>query len=535
MRLQIYTLGLALVAITALQAQTGSQTIAGKVSFTTSRNVYVRFEHTDPISVGDTLLWSANNVPTPCLLVTQKSSSSCVCTILNDCNVQVDESIFFAYDPPTTVQQKARDQNEEVVLPSPKNPVVTRSITQATEPQEQIRGRLSAASYSNFSANAEARHRTMYRLSFSAENINNSKFSVETYLNYRQNILSNTEITGQPTKFFRVYNLAARYDVDSTISVILGRKINNKISSLGAIDGLQIEKWFGQSYIGGVAGFRPDIFEFGFNTKLFQYGAYIGRAVNNNTIYAQTTLGLLEQRNTGQIDRRYAYFQHSSRIGRKLNLFGSLEVDIYDKVNEVVGNQPRLTNLYVSARYRFSRKVNVSIAYDSRKQILFYETLRTEIERLLADDESRQGLRFRVHVRPLKYLTIGAGISRRFQTSQQNKSDNINGFVSWTKVPRIGGRLTLNVNMNTSNYFRNRIVSLRHSSTLLQQKLTLDVYYRLVNYHFFDDRLRTNAHYAGTGISYRLNRKLRLGLLGEYAIKPTDNTFRINFRIIRRF
>ena len=212
-----------------------------------------------------------------------------------------------------------------------------------------------------------------------------------------------------------------------------------------------------------------------------------------------------------------------------------MELDIYDRINDVASNNARLTNLYVSARYRFSRKINIAVAYDTRKRIIFYETLRTEIERLLANDESRQGLRFRINVRPIKYLSVGVSIGRRFQSSLQNKSDNINGFASWSRVPKIGGRLTLSYNSNTSNYLRSQIYALRHSRTLLERKLNADFYYRMVNYHFFDDRLKTSAHYAGSGLNYRINRQLMCSVLGEYAIKPTDNTFRINFRIIKRF
>lgn len=537
--LRLKILPVLVLSATFLFGQDETRLIEGKVTFTTSRNVYVRFDNTADIAVGDTLRWSVDGALLPCLAVTQKSSTSCVCTILNDCEVKVDDFIFFEYMPPAKAPTlSASNSTSKSTLPPPKNPVVTRTANSTNKPgpQEEIRGRISAASYSNLSASGDARHRMMYRLSINANNISNSKFSLETYLNYRENIITSTEpITQQPTRFFRVYNLAARYDVDSTMSVVLGRSINNKISSLGAIDGLQVEKWVGKNYIGGIVGFRPDIQAFGFNTDLFQYGAYVGRTVSSQAVHAQSALGVLEQRNAGQIDRRYVYFQHSSSFGHRLNLFGSMELDIYDRINEVASNNARLTNLYVSARYRFSRKINIAVAYDTRKRIIFYETLRTEIERLLANDESRQGLRFRVNVRPIKYLSVGVSIGRRFQSSLQNKSDNINGFASWSRVPKIGGRLTLSYNSNTSNYLRSQIYALRHSRTLLERKLNADFYYRMVNYHFFDDRLKTSAHYAGSGLTYRINRQLMCSVLGEYAIKPTDNTFRINFRIIKRF
>ena len=94
-------------------------------------------------------------------------------------------------------------------------------------------------------------------------------------------------------------------------------------------------------------------FDYGFNADLLQYGGYIGTATINENLYTQTTLGFVEQRNGNATDRRYGYFQHSSTFFRKLNLFSSLEVDLYSKLNDVETTEVRLTNLYTSARYRF--------------------------------------------------------------------------------------------------------------------------------------------------------------------------------------
>jgi hypothetical protein len=318
------------------------------------------------------------------------------------------------------------------------------------------------------------------------------------------------------------------------MSLVVGRKINNRASSLGAIDGLQAEKYLGKNLVGVIAGFRPDIFDYSLNPNLFQYGIYMGRSVSTKKIYAQSTVGLLEQRNAGAIDRRYVYFQHSSTINSNLSLFGSLEFDIYNTVNADLGG-PRLTNLYLSTRYRFNKAVNVSIAYDSRKRILYYETLKTEIEQLLDDDEARQGLRFQANVRPAKYLTVGASYSKRFQSDQQNKSDNINGFLSWSKIPLIDGRMSLNYNRNNSNYFSSNIVSLRHFRSLIENKLDADFYYRYVNYHYLQSETDSNYNYYGANFSYRINRKLTFSALGELAARLSGKNYRVNLRIIKRF
>ena len=535
MKIRIINILAILLTASVAFSQNASELIQGKVTFVTSKSVYVKFDNTEHIEIGDSLQMSKGAVMTSCLSVIQKSSTSCVCVVINDCELKKEDVVFFKYIPKEEepISIAALIEESEAA-----NQAETTAETAQNKPlfKERIKGRISAASYSSFSGDRGDRHRVMYRFSLNAAHIKNSKFSFESYLNYRENFLPSTESnTEQQTQFFRVYNLAVRYDVDSTLSLLVGRKINNKASSLGAIDGLQGEKFFGNNYVGLIAGFRPDIREFGFNPDLFQYGAYFGRKLNTKKIYAQTTVGLLEQRNRGAIDRRYVYFQHSSTFNRKINMFASLELDTYSTYHEGLKKGPRLTNLYVSARYKFNRRLNVSVSYDSRKRIVFYETFKTEIERLLADDEARQGLRFRVNLRPAKFVNVGASYSKRFQNSQQNKSDNINAFASLSKIPSIGGRLSVNYNMNTSGYVKSNIISIRHSRSLIKKKLNADFYFRMADYHYLQSEIDTKLSYYGTTLSYRINRKLLFSILGEMATRPTGETYRVNAKIVQRF
>jgi len=406
---------------------------------------------------------------------------------------------------------------------------------------ERIRGRISAASYSNFSNVRDDSHRMMYRFSMNADNINESKFSAETYLNYRQLFLNEESSSVRKTKFFNVYNLAVRYDVDTTLSLTLGRKINNKASSLGAIDGLQAEKYFGNVYTGLIAGFRPDFVAYDLNTDLLEYGAYVGLEQKNDKMYSRSTLGLLQQNNSGNVDRRYLYAQHSSTINRDLSFFASAELDLFNELDGESVSDARLTNLYLSTRYRFSRKVDVNLSYDSRKRIMYYETYRSDIERLLEDDEARQGLRTRLNVRPAKYTSIGLSYSKRFQSSNQNKSDNINAYLSYSKLPIIGGRVSLNFNRNESNYLKSQILSIRHSRDLIKKKLSADFYVRMVDYTYTyeganeNTNTKTQQYYAGGNLMYRFTRTLTFSVLGEYSTRENQDNSRVNARIIKRF
>lgn len=507
------------------------QDLEGKVTFMTSKNVYVKFDSTEKIKIGDSL--SVSNTNTPCLLVKNKSSNSVVCSIINECIIEKDDTVF--YNSKAIVENlEIENIEEETSLVSDsiiENSLVKKEVSYL----ENIKARLSVASYSYLSNIRDDRHSLMTRFSLTTNHINNSKFSIETYLNYRKNFISEDRSSTIKTSFFNVYNMALKYDIDTTFSVTVGRKINYKASSLGAIDGLQAEKYFGKNYVGVLVGFRPDYIDYSFNSDLFQYGAYIGRLTNSENFYSQTTLGFAEQTNSGEIDRRYLYFQHSSRLFSKLNLFSSMELDIYRKIGDVESNDTRLTNLYVSARYRFNRKVSLSLSYDSRKRIIYYQTFQTNIERILDEDIARQGLRARVNVRPWKYISTGLSYSKRFQNDTENKSDNIYAYLNLSKVPAIGGRLYLTYNMNSSNYLDNNIASIRYSTSFFDQRLNAEIYYRFVNYEYVRNIPNFSQNYFGTYLSYYLDRTLIVSLSGEFTTYEQENNFRINTRIIKRF
>ena len=510
--------------------QNNEDNISGEVTFITSKNVYVKFDYTSMIKVGDTLHIAPK---IPCLVVTNKSSSSVVCTKINDCKIEKGTVVYF------TIRQKIEPVIEEETVVEDIGISYNDSIKAVEDINkrgiynENIKARLSASSYSTFSSTRDDNHRILSRFSLNADHINYSKFSIETYLNYRKTI-SSSENSYQ-NNALRIFNLAVKYDVDSTLLLTFGRKINYKASSLGAIDGLQAEKFFGNSYVGVIAGFRPDIFDFGFNSNLLQYGAYIGQLTDSENFRSQTTLGFAEQQNNGDIDRRFTYFQHSSTINKKLNIFATAELDIYNKLNDSISSNPRLTNLYASGRYRFNKNVNASLSYDSRKRIIYYKTYETDIEELLDEDIARQGVRARMNIKPLKNMYSGFSYSKRFQSDNQNKSDNIYGYVSYSRLPTIGGRISLTYNMNSSNYLDSDIASLRYSRTFMQDRLNADFYYRFVNYKYKGTVTDFSQNYFGTYLSYYLDRSLIISLSGEYSTYNTENSFRINTRIIKRF
>lgn len=525
-----------------ISGQEDKETLSGEVSYLTSKNIYIKFEDTEKINVGDTLYSSMGKIP--CLVVDNKSSRSCVCSPIGRCDLAKGDAVVFV--PALTI---SNDENAGAVVFAQSGDEFSGLETDSTseknqqvgqERKEEIRGRISVSNYSTISDIRDNRNRLASRFTLYANNIQNSKFSFSSYFSYRQNFIQNDTNSTRKTLFFNVYDLALKYDFNASFSLLIGRKINPKMSMVGAIDGLQGDFRFGKFYVGAIVGSRPDIADYSFNPNLFQYGAYIGIISKAVNFFSQTTLGYMEQRNEGEIDRRYLYFQHSSTVIKKLNLFASFEIDLYKKVNDVPSNEFNLTNLYASARYRFSRKFDMMFSYNNRKRILYYETFQTEIERLLNDDIPRQGIRAGAHYRPVNYLNIGFNYSIRFQNNSENKSDNYNGNVSYSKLPGIGGRLSFNYNYNISNYLKSNAFSVLYSKMFLRNKLSADFYYRYLKYDYFNREPGLSnptpvQNYFGAGLSVYFKHRFTFSISGEYSKINPENNYRIYVKLAKRF
>ncbi len=518
------------------------QNVTGEVSYISSQNVYVKFNSTKNINVGDTLFIKKGSTLYPTLLVTSKSSISCVCSPLLDISaIKVSDEIVFQKKeikkPENTTPElpfgKPTEKNDVPITSPP--PIAPEEEEEEIVFKQKIKGRISAASYSNMSSTRE-RHRMRYAFSFRGDNLNDSRFSTDNYITFRHTFGEWNRVQENFADALKIYSLSGKYDFDKTTSLTFGRKINQRVSSMGAIDGLQLEKGIGGQFrVGAIAGSRPDFRDYSINFNLLQAGTYLSHTSDKTKKYQQSTFGFIEQRNAGNVDRRFVYFQHSNSLAKNLNLFTSFEVDLYEKINTEVKNKATLTNLYSSLRYRFSRKFSISASYDTRRNIVFYESYKNTIDSLF-ENETRQGLRVGFNLRPHKFITWGVNGSMRFQKSQGNISRNLNSYLSISRVPFINARASLTANFLETGYLTSSIYGIRLNKDLIKRKLSASAYFRWVDYNYKTSEFKTHQNIAGVNCSIRLTKKLGLYIYYEGIFSDRSPTqTRFNTKIIQRF
>ena len=517
--------------------------LKGTVSYVSSQNVYVKYASTEGIEQGDTLFSKKDDLLTPSLVVKDKSSTSAVCSSLMTEKAKAGDE-FFARIPkkeaPKQPEKKQKQAKPKVSLdslsPSGAPVVITPESEEKPEPdfKQKIRGRLSAASYSNFYG-GETTHRMRYAFTMQGNNIGNSRFSTDNYITFRHTAGEWNEVKDNFNDALKIYSLAVKYNFDKKSNITLGRKINQRISSMGAIDGLQFEKGFGDFLVGGIAGSRPKFSDYSFDGNLLQAGAYVGHVSNKNGKLLQSTLAFVEQRNGGATDRRFVYLQHSSNPVKNLSAFGSMEIDLYENINNEVKNTLSLTNMFLSLRYKLSKKASLSLSYDNRKNIIYYESYKSYIDQLI-DDQTRQGLRLNVNYRPFKFVTWGANVSWRFQKNDMNLSKNLNSYLNFSRIPWIKASASLTANFLQTNYLNSKVFGVRISKEIIPGKLNSDLYFRMVDYSYenYDNKIKQQI--GGADFSFNLTRKLAFHLYYEGTFnKASDTSHRFNTKIIQRF
>jgi len=269
MRLSILTL-LFLTLTTGINAQVEIEDLSGQVSYVSSQNVYVKFRSTSGISAGDTLFVSSDNIRVPALIVTNLSSTSCVCTPLSSTNLKVADMVLVTIKRTDTIISEDIPYTPEKKPTEPEIVIDTSAVedtkTEVSEFKQKISGSISLNSYSDLSnTSAENSQRFRYSFSFNARNAGNSKFSIESYLTFRHKSGDWDLVKHDLFSALKIYNLSVSYDINKSARISLGRRINPSLSSIGAIDGLQVEKSYGRFSAGAVIGLRPDYSDYGFD------------------------------------------------------------------------------------------------------------------------------------------------------------------------------------------------------------------------------------------------------------------------------
>ncbi|MEI6050064.1 MAG: hypothetical protein WCS03_14270 [Bacteroidota bacterium] len=530
-----------IVLSAGLKGQSLTENLNGKVSFISSQNVYVKFTSTAGISAGDTLYKMSEGKHIPVLKVINSSSTSCVCTTISSAIFSVaDQIIAIKRNENFKPKEKATEKVAKASVVKKDADVFEKKQPSADGLKQKINGSLSAFSYSNFS-NTPAINSTRFRYNFSldARNIGNSKFSIESYVSFNHKLGEWSVVKSNVFNALKIYNLSVKYDLNKSTHISLGRKINQRIASIGAMDGLQVEKSINKFTIGALVGSRPDFENYGFDIKLFQYGAYLALNTTSGNNYSESSIAIMQQTNNRKTDRRFLYFQHSNSLIKNIYFFSTFEVDLFKlKSDTLNSNLPQnifnLTGLYLSLRYKMTKNLTITGSYDSRKNVIYYETFKTFIDRIL-ESEMRQSFRLQSDYRITSKLTFGLQSGYRFLKSDPHPSKNVYGYLNYYQIPGINISVNLSGTYLVSNYLNSKILGVSISRDFFKGKFYTGIGYRYVDYSYNESLLKTIQNIGEMNVTWQFAGKMSLSLNYEGTFEKPDIYNRFYLQIRKRF
>jgi len=520
----------------SVQAQQKRTEFTGKVTYLTSQNIYVRFDGTNDLLVGDTIFIKNESGLTPLMLIESKSSYSVVGKPFPDVKVSLGEEVVGVSG--RKVEAEPRIQKERPASAGEISETRADTLDRMSKEspfKEKIRGRISLSSYSAFSnATSSDSHRMRYSLSLQANNINNSRFSAETYTNFSYLTSDWAAVRDNLFNALKIYSLAVRYQAGDQTTILLGRKINPNLSNIGAIDGLQVETGTKSLRFGGIVGFRPDYFDYSFNGDLLEYGAYLAHQYKNQLGSMRSSLAIFNQTNNGKTDRRFLYLQHSNSLVKHLFVFLSSEIDLFKIKNDQAKSTFSLTGFYVSLRYRINRELWADASYDNRKNVIYYETFKSLVDQLM-EEATRQGVQFRINYRPIPLITLGLNSSYRKRDTDPRASTSYHGFLSFNQIRNIDATVTLSANLLKTVYLDGSVYGLRFYKDLWEGKLSSSIGYRYIDYQFNGEGNSLVQHSCELDLSWQIIRKLSLSANYEASFGKADNYGRIYINLTKRF
>jgi hypothetical protein len=532
----IFYIALLFVICVEMMGQQQNQSLIGKVSFITPQNTYVRFKSTEGISAGDTLFVYSSGKLVPVLVVNNLSSASCVCTPVSSKTLSLSQDVLARKKPGTNLPVAKHEEIKSVTTSVKVISSDTVKIkTNNGELKQKISGSISAYSYSGFS-NTSSKNSTQFRYNYTlnAKNIGNSRFSFENYITFRHKSGDWSSVKSNIFNALKIYTLAVRFEPTKSSRITLGRTFNYKISSLGAMDGLQLEKTFNKFSIGAVAGTRPDFRNYGFDSKLLQYGGYIALDTKSGESFSESSLAFMQQMNNMKTDRRFLYFQHSNSILRNIYFFSTFEVDLYTVKNALPKSTFDLTSIYLSLRLKVTKSFSLTGSYDQRKNVLYYETYKTLIDSVL-ENERRQSIRLQANYRIANNISLGIESGYRFLKSDPRPSKNINGYLNYYQVPALKISVTLTGTYLESAYMNGKVLGANISKDLFKGRLQTSLGYRYEDYTLPESKLAILQNIGEMSLFWQFSRKMSFSANYEGTFEKKNKYTRVYLQLRKRF
>ena len=248
----------------------------------------------------------------------------------------------------------------------------------------------------------------------------------------------------------------------------------------------------------------------------------------------------MQQNNQGVTDRRFVYLQHANALVKNLMFFGTAEFDLYNKTwssedSALQKDQsPKLSNLYLSLRYRPIKQLSLSLSYSERQNVIYYETYKDIVQTML-EAATVKGWVGNIGVYPGKNLSIGLQGSYRDSKNDVRPAKSLHGYCTFAKIPGIESAFSLTATLLQTGYMDGWIVGGALNRGFLSGKLSAGLGYKYVNYNYGQWDSKLSQHIPEFNLNWRLLKKLSCSLFFEGTFEKSSIFNRVYINITQRF
>ncbi len=175
-------------------------------------------------------------------------------------------------------------------------------------------------------------------------------------------------------------------------------------------------------------------------------------------------------------------FSISIQLFLHARIFLSSEIDLFKKNLVKAKGDFSFTSLFISANIRPSSIFSLYLSYDARKNVIYYETFKSFADSIF-ENETRQGFRARLTLKPVGRLYIGANYGYRFRPGDVKPSHNYGGYVTYSSIPFVDLSSTVSYTKLKTNYIDGDVWGIRFLKPIVYG-LDLSMMFRHTRYKF---------------------------------------------------
>lgn len=527
---RLLLIGALLVLGVSASGQTTSR--PGEITYITTENVYVRFPSTDGIAAGDTL---RSEDGTPCLVVQQWSSTSCVTVPIAGCTPTVGQAMRASIAVPVESPEEVAPE-EAATEPKPAKVPTQNTAAAAAPPPLRISGSVTASAFATSalrnSHTGLTTARGTFRINLGAENLAGLPLDLDLAGNF-QSIYRDANASSpgwrQRNTF---YQAAATYRfTEPGIAITAGRRLAKGFSTVGSLDGLHGEWRKGGWVAGAMAGFQPSLLTNGLDTDRPAYGLHVGRRGRGEGVRTDWRLGFLAQSFAGATDRQFVFGQYDLDLGNALQLFASGEWDVYATAG-YERSGPRA--LFGSVQWQFAPGWSAYLSGDKRAPIMRFSSFESATLQSLMERPAQTVYRTRLSGRIAANHRLTVGLSDRRETALIGRTGQLR--YTWSDLPRVGGRLGYSAFSTRMPMMTNLSQRVSYDAELGREGTRMEIHYRWVRTSFERENMAdVNQHYWGGGVFGRFGEQWRASLSVESATQKFQNLLRLQASLTYRF